>query len=542
MVAHILSFVQQGIDPLLCEVEVDWTELPAGAEPGLRCAIVGLPDAAVKEAKDRVLSALLNSGYALDLNSRVLVNLAPADVRKEGPVYDLPIAVGMLLASGQLRLDAADAAPRRLMMAGELALDGRLRPIHGTINLALLAAKLGLDGVVVPAECASEATAVDGIAVYPARDLKQVVAHLAGLEPIPPLASHDVDAAVQAATAEVDLADIRGQAGPKRALAIAAAGGHNLLMIGPAGTGKTLLAKALPGILPPLSRAEALEVTRIWSSVGKVAKGTPLVAVRPYRCPHHTASPASVIGGGVVPRPGEASLAHHGVLFLDEMPEFPRAVLETLRQPMEDHAVTITRANSAVRFPARFMLVAALNPTPKGDMPVGAHQQRDMERYLSRLSGPLVDRMDVQIEVPRVPFHELAGRGQAPVSPAETSAEVRARVVAARRRQTERNGSPLKPNAALSGRELDRCVELDPVGFEILRRAMTELGLSARAYDRIRRVARTIADLEGRGRVSAEDVAEAVQYRLLDRKEAGPAAPPRTVRPATGARNTSSAA
>jgi len=501
MLAQVHSFVLQGIEPMPCEVEIDVSDrgLP-------KTTIVGLPDAAVKESIERVRSAIINSGYPFPM-SRLLVNLAPADVRKEGPVFDLPIAVGLLLASQAIQ------TPRhqRLAFAGELALDGRLRPVSGIINLALLCKREGYDGVIVPTDNAEEAAAVD-IPVYAADSLNSVVAFLneqAELDgpPAAPL-DQDNDHAMQA----IDFADIRGQESVKRALTIAAAGSHNVLMIGPAGTGKSLSAKALPSILPPLTRDEALEVTRIYSSVGQVPKGTSLISRRPVRTPHHTASPVAVIGGGTVPRPGEVSLAHHGVLFLDEMPEFPRAVLETLRQPLEDGHVTVSRANASVRFPARFMLVAAMNPTPKGDSPTDDVSQRQMHKYLSKLSGPLIDRIDIHIEVPPVPYNQLTGPRQG-----TDSATMRKRVLKAREIQNQRN-TMQTPNSALSGRELDEVAKMQPTAQSILREAMTTLGLSARAYDKIRRVARTIADLEAVQEIQQQHIAEAVTYRVLDRQ------------------------
>ncbi|MEO1236529.1 MAG: YifB family Mg chelatase-like AAA ATPase, partial [Planctomycetota bacterium] len=345
-------------------------------------------------------------------------------------------------------------------------------------------------------------------------DMSSVVGFLNWTHEIEPAASGVGDDVFRGRGAEaaVDFAEVRGQEGVKRALTIAAAGGHNLLMIGPAGTGKSMCAKALPGILPPLSRDEALEVTRIYSSIGRVPPGISLMTQRPFRGPHHTASPVAVVGGGTVPRPGEVSLAHHGVLFLDEMPEFPRAVLETLRQPLEDGEVTIARAQGSVRFPARFMLVAAMNPTPKGDKPTDDVSQREMDKYLAKLSGPLVDRIDLHVEVPPVPYRQLTGERNG-----TDSATLREQVVTARERQAARNGGSLRTNRVLSGKELDEFVVMDGSASELLRQAMTELGLSARAYDKVRRVARTIADLEGEAAVGVAHVAEAVQYRLLDR-------------------------
>ena len=503
MLAQVHSFVLQGIEPIACEVEVDVDTVGLA-----KTVIVGLPDAAVKESVERVRSAMSNSGYPVPL-AKLVVNLAPADIQKQGPVYDLPIAVGMLLAEQVVRTQRH----RKLMFAGELALDGRVRPVSGIINLAILCKRLGLEGVVVPTDNAEEAAAAGGIEVYPADTLATVVSFLNGEHEIEPMPDPGVESLLATTQAAVDFGDVRGQEGVKRALTIAAAGSHNVLMIGPAGTGKSMCAKALPGILPPLSRDEALEVTRVYSSVGQVPRGQPLMTRRPVRTPHHTASHVAMIGGGAVPRPGEVSLAHLGVLFLDEMPEFPRAVLETLRQPLEDHCVTIARAHSSIRFPARFMLVAAMNPTPKGDKPTDEVSQRQMDKYLSKLSGPLIDRIDIHVEVPPVPYQQLAGSRNG-----TDSASMRKAVLAARARQHARTGSHLRPNSTLTGRELDTWAPLDDQGKHLLRAAMTELGLSARAYDKVRRVARTIADLEGVDRVSAQHVAEAVQYRVLDRK------------------------
>lgn len=502
MLAQVHSFVLQGIDPIACEVEVDI------AEQGLpKTTIVGLPDTAVKESVERVRSAMINSGFPFPM-SRLLINLAPADVAKSGPVYDLPIAVGMMITGQSITTQKH----RRLLFAGELALDGRLRPISGVINLAILCKKMGMQGVVVPIDNADEARAVDGIEVYPADSLSSVVAFLNDARPIEPMGPVDFTELVAEQSPAIDFADVKGQEAAKRALVIAASGGHNVIMIGPAGTGKTMMARALAGILPPLSRDEALAVTRIFSTLGQVPKGCPLIVARPVRTPHHTASAAAVIGGGIIPRPGEVSLAHHGVLFLDEMPEFPRGVLETLRQPLEDGHVTIARAHGTVEFPARFMLVAAMNPTPKGDMADDAFSQRQMQRYLEKISGPLIDRVDIHVEVPAVPYKQLTGR-----STGEPSSELRQRVMATRKRQTDRNGSTLKPNAHLSGRELDQWAPMTDPAKSLLKEAMTQLGLSARAYDKVRRVARTIADLDEADVIDQNHLAEAVQYRLLDR-------------------------
>ena len=511
MLVKVFGAAVQGIDATIVTIEVN-------SSRGIKFFLVGLPDSAVKESHERIISALQVNGYKFPTR-QIVVNMAPADIRKEGSSYDLPLAIGILASAEEVRSEKLSD----YLIIGELSLDGSLQPIKGALPIAISARAQGFKGFILPKQNAKEAAVVNNLHVYGVENIKEVIEFFNGERELEPTIVHTREEFFQhQGNYPYDFADVKGQESVKRALEVAAAGGHNLIMIGSPGSGKSMMAKRLPSILPPLSLAESLETTKIHSVAGKLNKNDSLIATRPFRSPHHTISQVAMVGGGSNPQPGEISLAHNGLLFLDELPEFNRSVLEVLRQPLEDRHISISRARYSLDYPASFMLVASMNPCPCGYY---THPTKpcvcnpgQVHRYLNRISGPLLDRIDIQIEIVPVPFEKMAEQ-----KPGESSAVIRERVIKARKIQEERfaNHPGIYCNAQMESKLLQQYAVPDTQGLQLLRNAMSRLNLSARAYDRILKVARTIADLEGASSIKPHHLAEAIGYRNLDRENWG---------------------
>lgn len=508
MLVKLFGAAVQGIDATIITIEVN-------SSRGIKFFLVGLPDSAVKESHERIVSALQVNGYKFP-TCQIVINMAPADIRKEGSSYDLPLAIGILAATGTINSDKLG----KYLLIGELSLDGSLQPVKGALPIAIAARAQGFEGFILPKQNAREAAVVNNLQVYGVDNITEVIDFFNGKkELIPTIVNTREEFYQNQINFSFDFSDVKGQENVKRALEVAAAGGHNLIMIGAPGSGKSMMAKRLPSILPPLSLGESLETTKIHSVAGKLNKDSSLIATRPFRSPHHTISQVAMVGGGASPQPGEISLAHNGVLFLDELPEFNRSVLEVLRQPLEDRQITISRAKYTLNYPASFMLVASMNPCPCGYY---NHPTRNcvcnpgqVQKYLNKISGPLLDRIDIQIEIVPVPFEKISEQ-----QPGESSASIRERVIRARQIQTERfaNYPRIHCNAQMTSKLLHQYAQPDSQGLQLLKNAMTRLNLSARAYDRILKVARTIADLEGSESIRSQHLAEAIGYRNLDRE------------------------